>query len=101
MNKINDETLDLQSLIIKDLAGEKVKEMLDTKVDGRGLPVFAVIELETANGELVEAYKRESSFEPEDYKRAAAYQRQLASDHKELADYYSAEFEKAEIETKL
>jgi hypothetical protein len=83
-----------QILILKDAAKEKIFELLEKSVDDRGLPVFGVIEIENEQGELVKAYKQEKLFDAEDYRKAAEYQAQLANDHRILADYYRAEYEK-------
>ena len=73
-----------------------IGECFDTPMDGdeRGLPAYAVIEIEDENDVLVKAYKQEKLFTADDYRRAALYQAKLASEHKELADYYSNEFKK-------
>ncbi len=88
------ETLALQQLVVKELVKEQAIELFETSVDERGLPVFGVIEIEDENGNLKVAYKKEKLFNVEDYRKAANYQAKLASNHKELADYYAAEFEK-------
>ena len=80
----------------KTLAKENITEFLKNSLDDRGLPVFGVIEIEGGDGSISEAYKRESSFTTDDYRKAAAYQRKLADHHSILADYYSAEMKKRE-----
>ena len=91
--KTEKQTLDLQPSVMKDLVKDSVIELLETSVDERGLPVFGVIEIEDKNGNLVKAYKQEKFFDAEDYRKAALYQAKLASNHKILADYYTAELE--------
>jgi len=83
-----------QTLIVNDAIKDSVNELLETSVDERGLPVFGVIEIEDESGNLVKAYKQEKFFDAEDYRKAALYQAKLASNHKILADYYTAELEK-------
>ncbi len=83
-----------QTLIVNDAIKDSVNELLETSVDERGLPVFGVIEIEDKNGNLVKAYKQERFFDAEDYRKAALYQAKLASNHKILASYYTAEFER-------
>ena len=92
--KTEKQTLDLQPSVMKDLVKDSVIELLETSVDERGLPVFGVIEIEDKNGNLVKAYKQERFFDAEDYRKAALYQSKLASNHKILASYYTAEFER-------
>ncbi len=92
--KIEKQTLALQPSIMKDLAKESVIELLERSVDERGLPIFGIIEIENEDGSVAEVYKQEKLFNAEDYRKAALYQAKLASHHKELADYYSAELEK-------
>ena len=83
--KTEKQTLDLQPSVMKDLVKDSVDE--------RGLPVFGVIEIEDEKGSLVKVYKQEKFFDAEDYRKAALYQAKLASNHKILADYYTAELE--------
>ncbi len=90
----NKQLLNLQETIIKDLVKENIIELLEKSVDERGLPVFGVIEVENDSGELVLAYKKESQFNDEDYRKAALYQSRLASNHRVLADYYNDELKK-------
>lgn len=80
--------------LTSDLVKETVTEIFEKAVDERGLPVFGVIEIEDADGNFTKAYKQEKSFTADDYRLAANYQAKLASNHKELADYYSSEFKK-------
>jgi hypothetical protein len=76
-----------------DLVKQSVTEIFETCVDERGLPVFGIIEIEV-DGKPLKLYKKEKLFNAEDYQKAANYQMKLASNHKELADYYAAEYEK-------
>lgn len=84
----------LEQSIMNDLKQEIVVDLVENSVDERGLPVFGIVEIEGKDGNLVKAYKQEKFFDAEDYRRAALYQAKLASNHKILADYYTAELEK-------
>jgi hypothetical protein len=76
-----------------DLVKQNVTEIFETAVDERGLPVFGIIEIEV-DGNPLKLYKKETLFNAEDYRKATDYQAKLASNHKELANYYAAEYEK-------
>jgi hypothetical protein len=88
---------DLKQAMKRALIKEKSLELLENSKDERGLPVFGVIEIEDENGNPVKTFKPEELFETEDYRKAAAYQARLADNHKLLAAYYYAEFEKRRV----
>lgn len=72
---------------------EIAMDLVKNSLDERGLPVFGVIKVKDESGNTVEAYKQEKMFDREDYLKAAEYQRELASRHKELALYYASRAE--------
>lgn len=68
----------------------KIKQL---RVDG--FPLFASIETKNKEGDLIRVYKREDSFIPEDFQKAAEYHGSVTVYHAKMARHYADGYESA------